>query len=76
MRGYYFQTKSGTAAVVFAQGSWHTVFAGEDLGGGYQTAQSAADDLVGGYTFTPSSGIDTSRLGIPVDVADWEWSPR
>jgi hypothetical protein len=43
----------------------------EDLGN-YINAQQAADDLAGGHTFTPSSGIDTSQLGIPGDLSEWQ----
>lgn len=75
MRGYFFQTKFGTAAVSPLNGRWVAVFDGENLGS-YASPQQAVDDLVGGHTYSPSSGIDTSEIGLPVDVEDWIWISR
>lgn len=52
-------------------GRYHPVFEGESLGG-YLTPAQAIDDLAGGHTFTPPGGHDTSRLGIPDDIGEWE----
>ena len=35
------------------------------------TAEMALDDLVGGHTFMPSSGIDTSEVGLPDELSEW-----
>jgi len=37
---------------------------------GSQPSQ-ASDDLAGGLTFSAGGGIDTSRLGIPADLTEW-----
>lgn len=50
------------------------VFQEEDLGS-YHSPEAAADDVSGGHTFSPSSGIDLGELGIPADVAEWEQTP-
>lgn len=44
----------------------------EDEGlGSYHHPSAAADDLAGGHTFSPASGVDTSELGIPDSVSEW-----
>jgi len=50
-------------------------FEEENLGW-YQTVSTALDDLVGGHTFTPSNGLDTSKAGLPDDLSEWTfvWS--
>ncbi len=45
--------------------------------GSYSSPEQAAEDLALNATFSilhPDSGtlVDTSQLGIPIDVADWE----
>jgi hypothetical protein len=64
-------TKVGTFAIRKMQGRWHALFEDESLGS-YATPQKAADDLAGGHTFLPSSGVDPSRLGLTDDLAEWE----
>ena len=69
---YSYSTTSGTFFISrSADGRFHPVFAGDSLGS-YLTAQQALDDLIGGHTFTCSSGIDTSELDFPEDIEDWE----
>jgi hypothetical protein len=69
---YRFETRSG---VFFLgqdrDGRFHPL-AGDDSLGSYATAQQAAEDLAGGHTFSPPSGVDTSTLGIPVELEEWE----
>jgi hypothetical protein len=43
----------------------------EDGLGSYLTPQQARDDLVGGHTFSPSNGCDTSKLGLPEELSGW-----
>ena len=68
---YSFKTKSGTFQIVQREDRWHAMFKGDSLGS-YSTPEKAADDLAGGHTFTPSSGVDTAALGIPHDLTEWE----
>lgn len=68
---YIFKTKVGTFSIVYRAGYWRAMFQDEDLGS-YATPQQAADDLAGGHTFDPSEGYDTSELGIPEDIGEWE----
>lgn len=67
---YYFKTRIGTFYIAEHNARFHPVF-DEDSLGSYVTAQQAAEDLAGGHTFSISSGIDTSSLGIPEDVSEW-----
>lgn len=68
---YAYKTKAGTFYIAERGGRFRALLEDEDLGG-YTTPQQAADDLAGGHTFTPSSGVDTSRLGVPGDLSRWE----
>lgn len=68
---YWSRTRAGTFLIrQQIDGLWHVVHQGEDLGS-YATAQHALDDLAGGHTFWPSSGIDPSTLGLPEELGDW-----
>ena len=40
--------------------------------GSYKTPQQAVDDVAGGYTSTPSVGIDFDEMGVSGDLDDWE----
>ena len=51
---------------------WRIEIDGENLGS-YHTARHALEDLIGGHCFWPASG-DTSELGLPDDLTDWEAS--
>jgi hypothetical protein len=78
MQGQWrYPTRAGVAQIRFnpRTGNYRLTLGDEDLGG-YSRPQQAVDDFCGGHTFTPSSGLDTSTLGAPVDVADWEFVPR
>ena len=74
MNHYWCRTRAGTFYIRQINGRWHPVFEDESLGA-YGSPQYAVDDLVGGHTFTPSSGVDTSELGIPDDIGEWECAP-
>lgn len=50
--------------------SFHPLFDEESLGG-HAEAWQAAEDLVGGHTFSAGAGIDTASLGIPEDPSKW-----
>ena len=69
---YSFKTKVGVFYIGQSKdGRFHPIFDDETLGS-YLTPMRAIDDLAGGHTFTPPGGFDTSRLGIPDDIGDWE----
>lgn len=68
---YYHHTSIGTFLIVERSGRWHVIYEDESLGS-YVNPRQAADDLAGGHTFSPSTGIDTSKLDIPRDLEEWE----
>jgi hypothetical protein len=47
------------------------MFQEENLGS-YHSPEAAADDVSGGHTSTPPSGIDLADLGIPADLTEWD----
>ena len=66
-----YRTRHGSWAIARSRdGRWHPVFDGEALGS-YHTPEAALEDLAGGYTFWPSSGIDPSECGLPDELGDW-----
>lgn len=78
MNGYWsYRTKIGEARIIlrgdrFTECPWRIEIADEDLGG-YPTPESALDDLVGGHTFSHSRCVDTSVLGCPDELSEWEF---
>lgn len=68
---YIFRTRVGAFSVIQHNGRWHAMFRDESLGS-YISPQQATDDLAGGHTFTAPGGYDTSTLGIPEDIGEWE----
>ncbi|WP_372922449.1 hypothetical protein [Roseovarius sp.] len=46
------------------------MFDEENLGS-YHSPEAAADDVGGGHTFEPSSGVDLDELGIPDGLREW-----
>jgi hypothetical protein len=68
---YYHRTAVGTFLIVERAGRWHILFKDESLGS-YATPRQAADDLAGGHTFSPGKSIDTSKLGVPDDIGEWQ----
>jgi hypothetical protein len=68
---FFFKTSIGTFYIAEHNGRFHPVFGDESLGS-YVTAQQAAEDLAGGHTSSISGDIDSSTLGIPQDVLEWE----
>ncbi|MGX1498565.1 hypothetical protein ACSSV1_003616 [Labrenzia sp. MBR-25] len=71
---YYYQyfTPQGTVGLIpEPHGRYKIMFNEENLGS-YHSAEAAADDVSGGHTFSPSSGVDLGELGIPADLGDWE----
>ncbi|MEM1191531.1 MAG: hypothetical protein AAGI72_23570 [Pseudomonadota bacterium] len=71
MRGFRYKTRKGTFYIWQLRDGWHPYFDDEDLGC-YATAQTALDDLAGGHTFFPSSGVDPSTCGLPDEIGEWD----
>lgn len=71
------RTRIGTFYIAQSQdGRYHPVFDGDSLGS-YDEAWKAVDDLVCNATISvlhPKTLklVDTSMLGIPEDIRDWE----
>lgn len=68
---FRFDTKAGPFYIIEKNERFHIIHDSDDLGN-YPTAQHAAEDLAGGHTFWPPSGIDPSELGIDEDISFWE----
>ncbi len=68
---FVYNTRIGPFYIAEHERSFHPVHDDESLGS-YDRAEQAAEDLAGGYTFWPSSGIDPGTLGIPDGLGDWE----
>lgn len=68
---YSYRTRIGNFYIAEHNGRFHPVFDNETLGS-YATPQQAVEDLAGGHTFSISSGVDTSTLGIPEDLVEWQ----
>lgn len=68
---YVYKTRVGPFYIAEHGGRFHPVFDDESLGS-YATPEQAAEDLAGGYTFSPPGGVDPAKLGIPEDLSEWE----
>jgi len=73
-RLYAFTTRVGTFYIAEHDGRFHPLYDDESLGS-YSQPQQAAEDLAGGHTSSAGRGIDTARLGIPMDLAEWRRLP-
>lgn len=74
---YRFHTRAGSFEIRPsrpAPGRWEVWHDDEQLGS-YSNPHQAAEDVAGGYTFFPSSGIDPGELGISDDLGDWDVVP-
>ena len=67
---WHHHTTKGPVFIVQIKDRFHVIFDDEDLGN-YVTPQQASDDISGGHTFMPSSGIDLGELEISDDLGDW-----
>lgn len=68
-----YKTRAGTFYIIPIKKRFHALYEDEDLGS-YITPEQAADDLAGGHTFWPSSGIDPGEMEISDDLGDWEFN--
>ena len=67
---YSYKTRDGVFFIAERSGRFDVIFEGKSLGS-YMTPEQAAEELAKGHTFRPP-GIDTSKLGIPDDLSDWD----
>jgi hypothetical protein len=66
------RTQWGTFQILQQRdGRWAVMFEDENLGS-YHSAIAAHDDLIGDHCFSNSASLDTSQVGLPEDLADWE----
>jgi hypothetical protein len=69
---YTFETRVGSFYIGQSKdGRFHPIYDGESLGS-YAEAWQVSEDLAGGHTFSASGVGDTSTLGIPEDLTEWE----
>jgi len=68
---YVYHTRIGPFYIGEQNGRFHPIYDDDSLGS-YASDWQAAEDLAGGHTFSISSGIDTSTLGIPEHLGAWE----
>lgn len=66
-----FESRAGVFAIRMVEGRFR-VYCGDENLGSYANPQAALEDLVRGHTWSPSSGVDPSKLGIPDDLSEWE----
>lgn len=71
---YRYMTRSGAVTIAEHEGQFHVIFEEESLGS-YRRPQEASEDVAGGHTFMPTSGLDLGALGIPEDLNEWEKLP-
>lgn len=69
---YVHQTRWGRFAIIARpNGRWSVMFEDEDLGS-YHSPIAAHDDLIGGHCSSNSADLDTSEIGLPYELADWQ----
>ena len=66
---FWYRTRRGTFYIKPFGKRWG-VFYNDDCLDSYATPQQAAEDLAGGHGISP--GFDTSTLGIPSDIGNWQ----
>lgn len=70
--GWRYSTRHGVASIRrLDDGYWHAMVGDERLGA-YNAPSAALDDMLGGHTFSPSSGVETDEMGLPDDLSEWE----
>lgn len=67
---YSHETKAGTFYIGEVDGRTHVMFNEVSLGK-YPSAKNAAENIAGGYAFSPPAGLDTSKLGLPRSLNEW-----
>lgn len=73
---HVWQTRVGLLKIFKNPDGWTIHLDDEWIGGKYPSAQHALDDVTGGHCFSHSSRVDTSTLGIPIDITDLLFEPH
>lgn len=68
---YAYRTRAGVFRIALGRRGWMLVLDDDVFDGPFRTAQHALDDLAGGHCYWPSCG-DTSLLGLPDQIDDWQ----
>lgn len=63
-------SRVGTFIIAPDEDRFVILYEDESLGS-YHSPEAALDDLVGGHTFSPSNGVDTSEVGLPDELSAW-----
>lgn len=71
MNAHSYRTSEGIVSIVTDGQRFFPVFEGE-LFGVYDTREEAIAALRAGTTDPFPRGIDTTKLGIPADISEWE----
>jgi hypothetical protein len=66
------RTSLGVFRIVPYFGRYRVMYEDENLGS-YATPRAAVDELCGGNTLAPCSGIETSQCGLPVNLSEWNF---
>lgn len=69
--GYFHDTRWGRISIVARGGRWHAMYEDESLGS-YHSPIAAHDDLIGNSCYSNSANLDTSRIGLPDELAEWQ----
>jgi len=69
---FTYRTRWGVFSIALQKnGRWAAFFEDENLGS-YDDPRAAHDDLIGDHCYSNSKGLDTSEVGLPEDLAEWE----
>ena len=71
---FVWNTRIGPFYITELVGRYHPVFNDQSLGS-YARPEKAAVDLACGQTFSVVAGVDTSEMGIPSDLSEWQRVP-
>lgn len=72
MNSYYSHVNRFGTWLIYPVGQlWEVAYGDEPLGR-YNNLEGAHEDLVRGYCFSLSNGLDPEQCELPDDLADWE----
>lgn len=73
MKGYWRHATAIGEARIIQRGNRWSIEIGEESLGSYARPEQEIDDLAHGATFSHSLCIDTSTLGLPEELSEWEF---
>ena len=68
-------TPSGTFYIRRMHGAWHAMLEGESLGA-FTSPGAAHSALISGNVGRSTSGIDSSKVGLPGLLSAWPYYPK